>query len=398
MTDELKKVPKEELNSRMDRLRMKMEKEHPGWQMVFIHHKVNMYYLTGTMQEGLLVIRPKDAILWVRRSFERGRKESVLADIRPMHSFRTVAEFYGKDLTEVWLETNWATYDWLQMLHKYFTIEKILSIHPIMQDLRLRKSHYEISCMKKAGEIHRQVMEEVTPKLLREDISEAELGIEIYREMVLRGGHGIVRFNMPLGEDIIGLVSFGKSGLVTTAFNGPGGTAGTCVAVQSLGSASRRLKPNRVVYFDIASGWEGYHTDKSIVYYFGNLTQNPRGAEIRRTNNFCVELEQKIASMLVPGAVLEEIYQSIIPLIPEEYQKSFMNGGKFLGHSIGLTMDEAPVIAKGFSTVLQENMTFAVEPKIALSGVGMVGTENTYVVTPQGGISLSGHSQLLQQI
>ena len=65
-------------------------------------------------------------------------------------------------------------------------------------------------------------------------------------------------------------------------------------------------------------------------------------------------------------------------------------GGGSSGHSIGLTMDEAPVLAKSFREPLAEGMTFAIEPKIALDGIGMVGTENTYLVTAAGGESLTG--------
>lgn len=40
-----------------------------------------------------------------------------------------------------------------------------------------------------------------------------------------------------------------------------------------------------------------------------------------------------------------------------------MNGGRFLGHSIGMCMDEIPVIAGGVKDRVEENMVFAVEPK-----------------------------------
>ena len=69
-----------------------------------------------------------------------------------------------------------------------------------------------------------------------------------------------------------------------------------------------------------------------------------------------------------------------------------MNGGKFLGHSIGLVMDETPVLARGFQSPLIPGMTFAVEPKIALPGIGVVGTENTYEIRSSGAAkSLTGH-------
>ena len=61
-----------------------------------------------------------------------------------------------------------------------------------------------------------------------------------------------------------------------------------------------------------------------------------------------------------------------------------MNACKFLGHSIGLTMDETPVLAKGFTAPLEAGMTLAVEPKIALEGIGLIGCENTYEIVSQG--------------
>ena len=42
---------------------------------------------------------------------------------------------------------------------------------------------------------------------------------------------------------------------------------------------------------------------------------------------------------------------------------------KFLGHGIGLWIDEIPVIAKGFDEPLQEGMVFAIEPKKKGSGM-----------------------------
>ena len=75
-----------------------------------------------------------------------------------------------------------------------------------------------------------------------------------------------------------------------------------------------------------------------------------------------------------------------------------MNGGQFLGHSIGLVMDETPVIAHGVKDVVRENMTLAVEPKIALPGIGMVGTENTYRITAEGAVSLTGEPQPLKVV
>jgi Xaa-Pro dipeptidase len=57
----------------------------------------------------------------------------------------------------------------------------------------------------------------------------------------------------------------------------------------------------------------------------------------------------------------------------------------FIGHGIGVEIDEFPFIARGFKDqVLEENMTFAFEPKAVFPGLGAVGIENTFWVGSEG--------------
>lgn len=398
LTEALRPVPAGELEARLERFRRAMDAAHPGWEMAAVNHKVAMYYFTGTIQEGVLLIRPQDAVFWVRRSFERACNESHFSDIRPMHSFREAAAFYGTAPKVMYVETKKATLDWERMLHKYFAFEELGSFDSVLQDLRMVKSEYELKQMEQSGAIHETVLDIVAPKLIHGGISEAQLAIAIYSEMVQRGSHGTARFNQALGEEAVGIASFGKSGLVRTGFDGPGGTDGTCIAVQSIGNAFRKLQPGRLVYLDIPCGFDGYHTDKTVVYYYGDLAKDEQSKYLIEAQQRCLELEQEVVRLMVPGEPIENLYLRTMDKFDNIYGDAFMNGGKFLGHSIGLVMDEAPAIAKGFKQPLQPGMTFAVEPKIALPGLGMVGTENTYVVTENGARSLTGSSHLLREV
>ena len=398
LTEALRPVPASELEARLERFRRAMDAAHPGWEMAAVNHKVAMYYFTGTIQEGVLLIRPQDAVFWVRRSFERACNESHFSDIRPMHSFREAAAFYGSAPKVMYVETKKATLDWERMLHKYFAFEELGSFDSVLQDLRMVKSEYELKQMELSGAIHETVLDIVAPKLIHGGISEAQLAIALYSEMVQRGSHGTARFNQALGEEAVGIASFGKSGLVRTGFDGPGGTDGTCIAVQSIGNAFRKLQPGRLVYLDIPCGFDGYHTDKTVVYYYGDLAKDEQSKHLMEAQQRCLELEQEVVRLMVPGEPIENLYLRTMDKFDNIYGDAFMNGGKFLGHSIGLVMDEAPAIAKGFKQPLQPGMTFAVEPKIALPGLGMVGTENTYVVTENGARSLTGSSHLLREV
>ena len=145
-----------------------------------------------------------------------------------------------------------------------------------------------------------------------------------------------------------------------------------------------------LIYIDTGCGVGGYHTDKTMTYMFGRSIPD----EAIEAHQQCVDIMNKVASMLRPGAVPSVIYNEVMSSLSPAFLENFMGYGKrtvkFIGHGIGLTIDEPPVIAKGFDEPVREGMVFAVEPKKGIPDIGLVGTENTYIVTPQGGISITG--------
>lgn len=384
-------VPKQELSNRLSALRTSLFAHDPMWEMVLISNKINLYYLTGTMQDGVLIITPDAATFWVRRYLPRAQEESLFDDLRPMKSFRVLEGSYPVP-QHAYIECKTASITWLDMVRKYLPFPAYKDITPILTELRAHKSAYELGCMREAGKIHEEVLERVAPTLLQTGISEAVLSADIYRAFLSRGSMGISRFNQLHGEDVVGLCSFSENALRVTAFDGPDGNAGTCLAMPAIGDNKRPLREGDLVLLDIPSGIDGYHTDKSVVFFYGDIEKHPSADKIRRAYDFCAQFEQKVAEKMVAGAIPEEIFLSLWATVPEEFAAGFMNGGRFLGHSVGLVMDEAPVLARGFRTPLAPGMTFAVEPKIALPGIGVVGTENTYEITSDGAAqSLTGH-------
>jgi Xaa-Pro aminopeptidase len=57
---------------------------------------------------------------------------------------------------------------------------------------------------------------------------------------------------------------------------------------------------------------------------------------------------------------------------------------RFVGHGVGLELDEFPFLNAGQTMPLQEGMVIALEPKVVFPGKGAVGVENTHVVTRDG--------------
>jgi len=386
------KVPLNELEMRMERFRGKMDATEPEWRMVAIFSKVNLFYFTGTMQDGMLLIpRDGDAALWVRRSYERAVDESLFPMIMPMGSFRDAAAAYGGKLPEVvHLETEVVPLALYQRFQKYFPFSEVKPADAQIAAVRSVKSPYELSFMQHSGEIHRKVLEERVPEILREGMSEAELAAELFAIMLEEGHHGVSRFRMFDTEMGLGQIGFGESSIYPTYFNGPGGSYGMGPAVPIVGSRERKLKKGDLVFVDLGCGVGGYHTDKTMTYMFGEALPEEAVAVHRK----CVDIQDEIAAMLKPGEIPSQIYRSVMGRLDSEFLRNFMGFGnrrvKFLGHGIGLHVDELPVIAEGFDEPLKEGMVFAVEPKKGIEGIGMVGIENTFLVTPDGGRCITG--------
>jgi Xaa-Pro aminopeptidase len=196
------------------------------------------------------------------------------------------------------------------------------------------------------------------------------------------------------GEEIfLGHVSAGDHANYPSVFNGPVGLRGMHPAIPHMGSAGKRWEPGEPLVCDTGFVREGYHTDKTQVYWSGKREGIPPRAQ--KAHDFCIAVQQWVAERLRPGAVPSELAAHCFAWAEREgWEEGFMAAGgnkvRFLGHGIGLAIDEYPVIAKGFDAPLEEGMTLAIEPKIGIPGLGMVGVENTFEVLPAGGRCLTG--------
>jgi Xaa-Pro aminopeptidase len=392
------KVPLTELNDRLKRFRERIDATQPGWEMAAITGKIPLYYFTGTMPDGLLLI-PQDgeAVFWVRQSYERAVDESFFPDLRKMRSYRDVAAGMPKIPRAMYLETDLVPIAQLQRMQKHLPFIDVRSADAEVSAVRARKSPYELSLMERAGEIHRHVLEDLVPGMLSEGIDEVTFACDLYSVMVKEGHQGIIRFGM-FNEMLLGQIGFGTSSISPICVDTPGGVSGMHPSVPQMGCRERKLTKGDLVVIDIGCGCNGYQTDKTLSYMFGRSIPD---AAIRE-HEWCVAIQDEIASLLKPGAVPAVIYRTIMDGLDPGFLTNFMGYGdrrvKFLGHGIGLWIDETPVIAEGFNEPLEEGMVFALEPKKGISDVGLVGIENTFVVTPQGGRSLTGTSKGLIEV
>jgi len=57
---------------------------------------------------------------------------------------------------------------------------------------------------------------------------------------------------------------------------------------------------------------------------------------------------------------------------------------RFIGHGLGLEIDEHPILAPRFNQRLEPGMVIALEPKFVFPGKGVVGLEDDYLITAPG--------------
>ena len=372
-----------------------MDKRNPDWDTALIIENVNQYYFTGTIQDGIVIIRQDGKFTYgVRRSIERALSESPLPEneISGFSSYRDLAQVHGSNLGNVYLEGDIMPLVTRDRLAKYFHMNnEPRYLDSLLRTLRSVKSPYELQMIRLAGEAHRLLLKEKVPVLLREGMTENDLLGELNREMYRLGYHGLSRFHQFQVDMSIGQIGFGDNTLVPTLFDGPGGSRGNGPWSQFGGDCERRLKKGECVFVDCGFGIGGYHSDKTQVYFYGGEVPG----EFHKAHQFCVDIQKRIVDMLKPGEIPSKIFETIMDCVSADDMKRFMGVNaehrvKFLGHGVGLNVDDFPVIAKGFDEPLEENMVIALEPKYAVPGIGLAGVEDTYLVASGGAECLTG--------
>ncbi|WP_457571015.1 M24 family metallopeptidase [Desulfovulcanus sp.] len=397
MFEPLEKMEEKEIARRLRRLRGLWEKECPDCQGVFIFSRLNIYYFAGTWSNGLLFIPFEgEPILMCRRGQIRAKLESPLKNIVPFKSYGQVEAIlhdFGHSLPQtIGVEKTGISWALADSLQKRVVQRTFLAIDQLIARTRALKTEWEIKKMDLAGRRHHQALYHLLPQKIKPGMTERGISIKVWEIFFALGHHGMMRMQNCGEEIFLGHVAAGDSANYPSVFNGPVGLRGQHPAVLHMGYAGKIWQENEPLVVDVGFCLEGYQTDKTQVYFPEKWKPRP---EVVDAYKVCVEVQQFLAENLKPGAVPAHLYEQALKIAEKSgFGEGFMalgaNKVKFVGHGIGLAIDEYPVIAKGFDEPLGENMVLALEPKIGLPGIGMVGVENTFLVTANGGRCLTG--------
>ena len=154
------------------------------------------------------------------------------------------------------------------------------------------------------------------------------------------------------------------------------------------GAGWKVIGRNEIVYIDYTCVIDGYTADGARMFVVGDVSD-----QLKSAHAAALRMQEELVKMLKPGVTCEEVYLKAEELAAKMgLIDHFMGIGndrvRFIGHGVGLELDEYPIFAKGVKMPLAVGMTFALEPKFVFTE-GAVGTENTYVLKQDGAMALT---------
>jgi Xaa-Pro aminopeptidase len=380
-----KNVPSQELATRISKLQQALDAN--GQDGALIVQKTDLFYFSGTSQQGWLYVPVKGApILMIFKEFERALAESSLVEIVSVVGNKKIPEIlagYGYPSPAVLgMELDVLPTNLYFQYRKIFAEAEIVDVADAIRLIRAVKSEYEIAKIRAAAELSDQVAARV-PDLLVAGKTEVTLAGELEGYARSLGHQGIVRMRMWGSELFYGHLMAGDAAAVPSYLASPTGGPGVS-SVIGQGAGFRKIGVREPVLVDYVFALDGYISDHARIFSIG-----PVSAELQAAHEAMLAIQEEIKVQARPGVPTGEIYELMVALAEKKgYQQYFMGVGerriRFTGHGVGLELDEYPFIAKGQQLVLAAGMIIALEPKTIFPGKGVVGIENTHLVTDHG--------------
>lgn len=379
-------TPKSELDNRCFALQDLMTIE--GLDAVIIVQNADLFYFTGTIQSGCLYVPVAgEPIYMVRRDAARARSESALVEICPFSSMREIPGILaGYSLPvpkRIGMEFDVLPVSFFERYRKVFPAALIQDATSLIRRVRMKKSSFEVEIMRDAARQVDTVYRHACTTV-REGMTDLELAAEL-EYVARREGHlGHIRMRVFNGEMIFGHTFSGADGALPAYTDTPLGGAGLHPSFGQ-GCGRKTIRACEPIVVDFAGSCDGYLVDQTRIFAVGSLPE-----KLLAGHEDMLAVQECMKQLAVSGAVWGDIYDACLALAVERgHADNFMGyrGSQvsFIGHGVGIEIDEYPFLARGFSDMqLEAGMVFAFEPKLVFPELGAVGIENTFYLSENG--------------
>jgi Xaa-Pro dipeptidase len=371
------------MTSRLTELRNRMAESGMDAALL-LHPRDNLYY-ANTVRPAALLVAPHDAILFVRRGLECARQEATVAHVEPMGGFSGIAEaMTGLGLTGGVLgtELDLISARLAQRMGEVFPAWSLADVSPLVLAQRMVKDEGEIDATRGAAAVadagHRVVSQVATPGM-----SELALAAEVEAAIRRAGHEGFQPLRHPEARGAGVLLMSGEH-LTVRGGHGLVATGVGLGPAMPYGPSHRVLQAGDLIVADIGSTYAGYTGDESRTFVVGPATPAQRALfGVARA------AEDAVFEALRPGAAIADLYTIAEAIVAQGTPPHFPAGSLvlpgFVGHGIGLELDEPPVLWPRDETRLQAGMVLAIEIEVSAPAQGtMVKLEDTVVVRPDG--------------
>ena len=345
---------------------------------LLISDNANKYYLTGRVFSGYIYLPLKgEPIYFVKRPVTM-KGDGVVSIRKP----EQIAESIGMvPPATIGLELATASYSKVERLRRIFPQSELADASSVMSAARAVKTAEELEKIRISGIKQDHVYRKI-PTLYTEGMTDVELQVEIERESRLEGCLGQFRINGDDMELYMGNILVGDNADVPTPYDFAMGGEGMDPSLP-VGCNGTVIRPGNSVMVDVNGNYTGYMTDMTRTYYVEEI-----GDLARKAHECSIAICRRLAELGRPGVEAKALYEEAEKMAREaglhEYFMGHRQKAGFVGHGVGIEINELPVIAPRSRDILQENNVIALEPKFVIPKTGAVGIENTYVVTPDG--------------
>ena len=368
-----------ELELKWRRIQQAMRQEEADGCLLTMN--MNLYYVSGQVFNGYFYLPAEGRPYWFVKRLTVPETNQVHVIRKPEQMPELFRDLNLAMPRKLLLEEDELSYNECIRLQHVFRAEATGNASALIRHIRMIKTPWEIEQMRISARRHEAVYREI-PACYRPGMRDVELQIEIEKRMRMHGSLGYFRAFGSNMDIFMGSLLAGENAGEPSPFDFALGGKGIH-ASGPLGANGTLLEEGTTVMADMSGNYTAYQTDMTRVFSIGKLLDRAY-----RVHRVALEIQARMERTAKPGVPCAELYRDALAMAGQEGLEDCFMGtrfqAKFVGHGVGLEINELPVLTTRSKDILQPGMTFAFEPKFVLAGIGAVGIENTFLVTDSG--------------
>lgn len=368
-----------ELELKWRRIQQAMRQEEADGCLLTMN--MNLYYVSGQVFNGYFYLPAEGRPYWFVKRLTVPETNQVHVIRKPEQMPELFRDLNLAMPRKLLLEEDELSYNECIRLQHVFRAEATGNASALIRHIRMIKTPWEIEQMRISARKHEAVYREI-PACYRPGMRDIELQIEIEKRMRVHGSLGYFRAFGSNMDIFVGSLLAGENAGEPSPFDFALGGTGMH-ASGPLGANGTLLEEGTTVMADMSGNYTAYQTDMTRVFSIGKLPDRAY-----RVHRVALEIQARMERAAKPGVPCAELYRDALAMAGQEGLEDCFMGthlqAKFVGHGVGLEINELPVLTTRSKDILQPGMTFAFEPKFVLAGIGAVGIENTFLVTDSG--------------